>query len=95
MASTAVFRVNNCLSGRSSVFDPYVHSPRVNRPLVYLGTGVFARLRLAGEQQVNVKVVPTGTVTGESVDAAHELFYRAMRKTPDRTLRVSEKTRRV
>jgi hypothetical protein len=57
---------------------------RLNRPLVYLGTGVVARLKLAGEQQVNLKVVPTSTATEESVDAAHELFYRGLRMTPER-----------
>jgi hypothetical protein len=67
------------------VFDPHAHLPRVNRSLVYLGTSIVARLRLAGEQQVNLKVVPTRTVTEESVDAAHELFYRVMRKTLERT----------
>ena len=67
------------------MFDPHAHLPRVNRSLVYLGTSIVARLRLAGEQQVNLKVVPTRTVTEESVDAAHELFYRVMRKTLERT----------
>ena len=57
---------------------------RLNRPLVYLGTGVVARLKLAGEQQVNLKVVPTRTAAEESVDAAHEQFHRRMRRTPER-----------
>lgn len=66
------------------MFDPDAHVPRVNRTLVYLGACVIAGLRLAREKQVNVRVVPTGTAIGESVDLAHEIFNRVFRKMSER-----------
>ena len=41
------------------VFDPDAHMPRINRGMVYLGACLIAGIRLAGEKQVNVRVIPT------------------------------------
>jgi hypothetical protein len=41
------------------MFDPDAHLPRINRGMVYLGACLVAKIRLARERQVNVRVVPT------------------------------------
>jgi hypothetical protein len=60
--------------------DPDAHIPRPNRTLICLGACVIAGLRQAREQQVNVRVTPTGVAIEESVDLAHEIFNRVFRK---------------
>ena len=52
------------------MFDPDSHTPRVNRGMVYLGACLIAGIRLAGERQVNIRVVPTTTAIEESADIA-------------------------
>jgi hypothetical protein len=42
------------------MFDPDAHMPKINRGMVYLGACLIAGIRLAREQQVTVRVVPTG-----------------------------------
>jgi hypothetical protein len=49
------------------MFDPDAHMPKINRGLVYLGACLIAGIRLAREQQVTVRVVPTGKAIEESV----------------------------
>ena len=41
------------------MFDPDAHMPALNRGMVYLGACLIARIRLARERQVNVRVRPT------------------------------------
>lgn len=64
------------------MFDPDAHIPKPNRALIYWGACVIAGIRLAREQQVNVRVLPTITAIEESVDLAHEIFNRVFRKIP-------------
>jgi hypothetical protein len=66
------------------VFDPDSGMPRQNRALNYLGACVIAGLRLALEKQVNVRVVPTGQATDESIEAAQEIFNKVFRRTFER-----------
>jgi hypothetical protein len=51
---------------------------------VYLGACLIAGIRLAREEQVNVRVVPTGKAIGESVDLAYDIYNRVFRKVPNR-----------
>jgi hypothetical protein len=67
-----------------SMFDPDAGMPRPNRSLVYLGACIIAGLRLARQSQVSVRVVPTMHAIEESIDLAHEIFYRVFRKVPHR-----------
>ena len=55
------------------MFDPDAHLPRPNRSLIYFGACIIARLRLAREKQLNVRVVPTITAIDESVERLHSL----------------------
>jgi len=52
---------------RPVMFDPDAHMPKINRGMVYLGACLIAGIRLAREQQVTVRVVPTGKAIEESV----------------------------
>jgi hypothetical protein len=67
------------------MFDPDAHMPRINRGMVYLGACLIAGIRLAWERQVNVRMVPTGKATEESVNLAYEIFNRVFRKVPERS----------
>jgi MinD-like ATPase involved in chromosome partitioning or flagellar assembly len=60
---------------------PDAHMPRINLGMVYLGACLIAGIRLARERQVNVRVVPTSRAIEESVDLAHEIYNRVLRKT--------------
>jgi hypothetical protein len=64
------------------MFDPDAQMPRINRGMVYLGACLIAGIRLARESQVHVRVVPTSKAIEESVDLAHEIYYRVFRKLP-------------
>ena len=64
------------------VFDPDAHLPKPNRSLIYFGACLIAGMRLAREKQVNVRVIPTGTAIGESVDLAYELYNCVFRRVP-------------
>jgi hypothetical protein len=66
------------------MFDPDAGMPRLNRGMVYLGACLIAGIRLAREKQVNVRVIPTRQAIDESVDLAHEIFNRVLRKVPAR-----------
>lgn len=66
------------------MFNPDAHLPKLNRGLVYLGTCLIAGIRLARERQVNVRVVPTSHAIDESVDLAHEIYYRVFRRVAGR-----------
>ena len=66
------------------MFDPDAGMPRINRGMVYLGACLIAGIRLAREQQVNVRVIPISQAINESVDLAHEIFNRVFRKVPER-----------
>jgi hypothetical protein len=66
------------------VFDPGAHLPRLNKGLVYLGACLIAGIRMAREQQVNVRVRPTSVEIDESVDLAHEIYNRVFRKVPEK-----------
>ena len=68
----------------SVMFNPDAHMPRINRGMVYLGACLIAGIRLAREQQVNVRVVPTGKAIEESVDLAYEIYNRVFRKMPEK-----------
>jgi hypothetical protein len=61
------------------MFDPDAGIPRINKGMVYLGACLIAGIRLAREKQVNVRVVPTG-----SVELAFEIYNRVFRKVPER-----------
>jgi hypothetical protein len=45
---------------------------------------MIAGIRLAGEKQVNVRVIPISHAIDESVELAHEIFNRVFRKVPER-----------
>jgi hypothetical protein len=64
--------------------DPAAGMPRINKGMVYLGACLIAGIRFAREKQVNVRVVPTGTAIGESVELAFEIYNRVFRKVPER-----------
>lgn len=66
------------------MFDPDAHLPRINRGMVYLGACLIAGIRLARENQVNYRVLPTSRAIDESVDLAHEIFNRVFRKVPQK-----------
>lgn len=66
------------------MFDPEANMPRINRGMVYLGACLIAGIRLARKRQVNVRVIPTRTAMEESVDLAHEIYNRVLRKVPER-----------
>lgn len=66
------------------MFDPNAHMPRINKGMVYLGACLIAGIRLAREQQVNVRVVPTSRAIEESVELAHEIYNRVFRKIPEK-----------
>lgn len=66
------------------MFDPDAHLPRINRGMVYLGACLIARIRLARERQVNVRVVPTRQAIEESIDLAHEVYNQVFRKVPEK-----------
>lgn len=67
------------------MFDPDAHLPKPNRALIYMGACMIAGIRLAREKQVSVKVLPTMQAIEESVELAHEVFYRVFRKVPEKT----------
>jgi hypothetical protein len=50
---------------------------------VYLGTCIIARLRLAREKQVTVRVLPTIEATNESIELSHEIFNRVFRQAQE------------
>lgn len=52
------------------MFDPDAGMPIINRGIVYSGACLIAVIRLAREQHVNVRVVPTGKALQKSVDLA-------------------------
>jgi hypothetical protein len=64
------------------MWDPQVQMPRINRGMIYLGACLIAGIRLAREKQVNVRVIPTSQAIDESVELAHEIYYRIFRKVP-------------
>jgi hypothetical protein len=70
------------------MFDPDAHIPRPNRSLIYLGACIIAGIRLARNNQVNVRVVPIITAVEESVELAHDIFCRVYRKMPKAMERV-------
>jgi hypothetical protein len=70
------------------MFDLTVQIPRPNRSLIYLGACLIAGIRLAREKQVNVRVIPTGVAIDESVDLAHEIFFKVFRKVPEKMEKV-------
>jgi hypothetical protein len=47
------------------MFDPDSHLPHPNRNLIYFGACIIAGLRLARQNQVNVRVIPIGVAVGE------------------------------
>jgi hypothetical protein len=67
-----------------SVFDPDAHLPRLNRGMIYLGACLIAGIRMAREQQVNVRVRPTSVAIDESIELAHEIFNRVFRRVPEK-----------
>ena len=58
------------------------HLPRPNRNLIYFGACIIAGLRLARQNQVNVRVIPIGVAVGESIELAHDIYSRVFRKMP-------------
>jgi hypothetical protein len=72
----------------TTMFDPDAHIPRPNRSLIYLGACIIAGIRLARNNQVNVRVVPIITAVEESVELAHDIFCRVYRKMPKAMERV-------
>jgi hypothetical protein len=64
------------------MFDPDAHVPRPNRNLIYLGACIIAGLRLARQNQVNVRVIPISVAVGESIELAHDIYSRVFRKMP-------------
>jgi hypothetical protein len=64
------------------MFDPDSHLPRPNRNLVYFGACTSAGLRLARQNQVNVRVIPIRDAVEESVELAHDIYSRVFRKMP-------------
>jgi hypothetical protein len=65
-----------------SMLDPDSHLPRPNRNLIYLGACIIAGLRLARQNQVNVRVIPIRDAVDESVELAHDIYSRVFRKLP-------------
>ncbi|NYF91565.1 hypothetical protein RBB79_18100 [Tunturiibacter empetritectus] len=64
------------------MFDPDAHTPRPNRNLIYYGACIIAGLRLARQNQVNVRVIPIGVAVGESIELAHDIYSRVFRLMP-------------
>jgi hypothetical protein len=64
------------------MFDPDSHMPRPNRNLIYLGACIIAGLRLARQNQVNVRIIPIRDAVEESVELAHDIYSRVFRKMP-------------
>ena len=64
------------------MFDPDSHLPRPNRNLIYLGACIIAGLRLARQNQVNVRVIPISVAVAESIELAHDIYSRVFRKMP-------------
>ena len=64
------------------MFVPDSHLPRPNRNLIYFGACIIAGLRLARQNQVNVRVIPISVAVGESVELAHDIYSRVFRKMP-------------
>ena len=64
------------------MFDPDSHLPRPNRNLIYFGACIIAGLRLARQNQVNVRVIPIGVAVGESIELAHDIYSRVFRRMP-------------
>ena len=68
-------------------WSPDDSMPRLNKGLVYLGACIIAGLRLARNQQVNVRTVPVSAAIDESISVAFEMFYavfkRAAREVKD------------
>ena len=58
------------------------HLPRPNRNLIYLGACIIAGLRLARQNQVNVRVIPIRDAVDESVELAHDIYSRVFRIMP-------------
>jgi hypothetical protein len=63
-------------------FDPDSHMPRPNRNLIYVGACILVGLRLARQNQVNVRVIPIRDAMEESVELAHDIYSRVFRKMP-------------
>jgi hypothetical protein len=64
------------------MFDPDSHMPRPNRNLIYFGACILVGLRLARQNQVNVRVIPIGVAVGESIELAHDIYSRVFRRMP-------------
>jgi hypothetical protein len=64
------------------MFDPDLHLPRPNRNLIYFGACIIAGLRLARQNQVNVRVIPIRAAVDESVELAYDIYSRVFRKMP-------------
>jgi hypothetical protein len=64
------------------MFDPDSHMPRPNRNLIYFGARILVGLRLARQNQVNVRVIPIRDAVEESVELAHDIYSRVFRKMP-------------
>ena len=64
------------------MFDPDSQLPRPNRNLIYFGACIVAGLRLARQNQVNVRVIPISVAVGESIELAHDIYSRVFRKMP-------------
>jgi hypothetical protein len=64
------------------MFDPDSRVPRPNQNLIYFGACIVAGLRLARQNQVNVRVVPITIAVAESVELAHDIYTRIFRIMP-------------
>jgi hypothetical protein len=64
------------------MFDPDCHMPRPNRNLIYLGACIIVGLRLARQNQVNVRVIPIRDAVGESVELAQDIYSHVFCKIP-------------
>ena len=63
------------------MFDPDSQMPRPNRNRSILGPA-SSGLRLARQNQVNVRVIPISVAVGESIELAHDIYSRVFRKVP-------------
>jgi hypothetical protein len=66
------------------MWDQYSKIPRPQRSLIYFGACLIAGIRVARENQVNVRVLPTIAAIDESVELAQEIFNRVFLKVPER-----------
>jgi hypothetical protein len=73
------FAISNILR---IMFDPDSRVPRPNQNLIYFGACIVAGLRLARQNQVNVRVVPISIAVAESVELAHDIYTRIFRIMP-------------